>query len=102
VKVKQEVWKMERLAEVDDVEAAARYVSKYLHRQSYHVRKYIMSAGWVFPGWIGFSQWVKHEFGAYPKREVLVGLGRMSMAEREEDTWFGLYLWEKKCRKGRN
>ena len=53
----------------------------------------------MFPGWIGFSQWVKHEFVAYPKREVLVGLGRMGKGEREENTWFGVYLWEKK-RKG--
>jgi hypothetical protein len=71
-------------------------VGKYLHRQSYHVHKYIMSAGWVFPGWIGFSQWFKKESGVYPPREMLVGLARMSKAEREEDTSFGLYLWEKK------
>jgi len=50
----------------------------------------------VFPGWIGFSQWIKHEFGNCPKREMLVELGRMSKAERNEHTWFGLYLWEKK------
>jgi hypothetical protein len=50
----------------------------------------------VFPGWIGFSQWFKKEFSIYPPREMLVELGRMSKAEREEDTWFGLYLWEKK------
>jgi len=33
------------LAEVDDVGGAAGYIGKYLHMQSYHVRKYIMSAG---------------------------------------------------------
>jgi hypothetical protein len=86
---------MERLAEVDDV-AAARYIGKYLHTQSYHVRKYIMSAGWVFPGWIGFSRWFKNEFGVYPPREMLVELGKMNKAERQKHTWFGLYLWEKK------
>jgi len=32
----------------DDVNGPARYIGKYLHMQSYHVRKYIMSAGWVF------------------------------------------------------
>jgi len=48
----------------------------------------------VFPGWIGFSQWIKKEFSAYPKREVLVELGRISRAKREEHTLFGLYLWE--------
>jgi hypothetical protein len=84
---------------VDDVDAAARYIGKYLHMQSYHVRKYIMSAGWVFPGWVGFSQWFKREFGDYPPREMLVELGRMSDGEREEHTWFGLYLWETRKRK---
>jgi hypothetical protein len=87
---------MASLAELDDVDGAARYIGKYLHMQSYRVRKYIMNAGWVFQGWIGFSQWFKKEFSIYPPREMLVELGRMSKAEREEDTWFGLYLWEKK------
>jgi hypothetical protein len=87
---------MASLAEVDDVAAAARYIGKYLHMQSYYVRKYIMSAGWVFSGWVGFSQWFKKEFGIYPPREMLVELGRMSKAEREEHAWFGVYLWEKK------
>jgi len=93
---------MASLAAVDDVDGAARYIGKYLHMQSYHVRKYIMSAGWVFPGWVGFSQWFKKEFGDYPPREMMVELSRMSNTEREEHTWFGLYLWEKKHRKGRN
>jgi len=93
---------MARLAEVDDIAAAARYIGNYLNMQSYHVRKYIMSAGWVFLGWIGFSQWFKKEFGDYLPREMLVELGRMSKAEREEYTLFGLYLWEMKRSKGRN
>ena len=50
--------------------------------------------GWVFTGWIGFSQWIKKEFGDYPQREMLVELGKMSKVELEEHTWFGLYLWE--------
>lgn len=33
---------------------------------------------------------------------MLVQLWRMSKAGREEYTWFGLYLWEKKRSKGRN
>jgi hypothetical protein len=55
-----------------------------------------MSAGWVFSGWIGFSQWIKKEFGGYPKREMLVGLAKMSSADREEHVWLGVYSWEKK------
>ena len=55
----------------------------------------------MFPGWIGFSQWIKEEFGDYLPREMLVNLGRMSEVERKEDTWFGLYLWDKNRGKGR-
>ena len=84
---------------VDDVGAAARYIGNYLNNQSYHVKKYIMSAGWVFAGWIGFSNWVKKEFSHYPKREVMVELGKMSRAQRAEYIWFWLYLWEKGERK---
>ena len=50
---------------------------------------------------IGFSQWIKKEFGAYPKREMLVELGKMSKAEREDHTWFGVYLWEKRRNKAK-
>jgi hypothetical protein len=46
------VRKMAGLARIDDVRAAARYIGKYLHMQSYRMREYIMSAGWVFPGWV--------------------------------------------------
>lgn len=44
---------------------------------------------------IGFSQWIKREFGDYPTRQMLVKLAKISEKERKEDTWFGLYLWEK-------
>ena len=54
----------------------------------------------MFRGWIGFSQWIKREFDAYPKRERLVELGRMSKVERKEHTWFGLYLWQENRGKG--
>ena len=53
----------------------------------------------MFPGWIGFSQWIKKEFGAYPKKEKLVELKRMNKAEREEHALFGLYLWERRKEK---
>jgi|GEM_PF-2986883 len=85
---------MASLAEVDHVAGGVRYVDSYLNTQSYHARKYTMSAGWVFPGWIGFSRRFKKEFGVYPPRETLVELSRMSKDEREENTLFGVYLWE--------
>jgi hypothetical protein len=63
--------------------------------------RYHFSGGWVFTGWIGFSQWIKHEVGDYPQRAMLINLGRMSKVEREEHTWFGLYLWGAMKAKGR-
>ena len=91
---------MDLMARGKDIETA-RYIGKYLNMQSYHVRKYIMSAGWVFPGWVGFSQWFKKEFGDYPPREMLVSLGRMSKEEREEGAWFGVYFGESRKVEGR-
>jgi hypothetical protein len=61
--------------------------------------RYYFSGGWIFPGWIGFSQWIKKEFGYYPPREMLINLGRMSKAEREGHAWFGVYLWETRKQK---
>jgi len=78
---------MASVAEVDDVDAAARYIGKYLHMQSYHVRKYIMSAGWVFPGWVSWSRWLKKHYGVYPDQMypgMLAKLARMSKSERDE------------------
>jgi len=80
------------MGKVYNVKRQAWYLSKYLSTEDFE--RYYFSKGWVFPSWIGFSQWIKKEFGIYPPREMLVKLGRMSKAEREEHTWFGLYLWE--------
>lgn len=79
---------------VKNVKGQAWYLSKYLSKEDFE--RYHFSGGWVFPGWIGFSQWIKKEFEAYPKREMLAELGRMSKEEREEHTWFAVYLWERK------
>jgi hypothetical protein len=87
VKVKKEVQKMGRLAELDDVDGAARYIGNYLNTQSYRVRKYIMSAGWVFPGWVSWSKWFKRNYGVYPDKMypgILAKLARMSNSERNE------------------
>ena len=72
---------------VDDVAGAAGYMGKYLHMQSYHVRKYIMSAGWVFPRWVSWSKRFKRNHGVYPDEMypgILVKLARMSERERDE------------------
>jgi hypothetical protein len=74
-------------------------LSKYLSKADFE--RYHFSGGWVFPGWIGFSQWFKNEFGDYPRRKMLVGLAKMRKQEREENVLFGLYLWEKvRCGSG--
>lgn len=78
---------MSSLAEVDDVDGAAGYIGDYLHMQSYHVRKYIMSAGWVFKGWVAWSRWFKKHYGVYPDQMypgILVKLARMPKKVRDE------------------
>ena len=75
------------LAEVDDLGDAAGYIGKYLYTQSCRVRKYIMSAGWVFKGWIAWSKWFKKHYGVYPDQMypgVLAKLSRMSKRARDE------------------
>jgi hypothetical protein len=72
---------------VDDVAGAARYIGKYLHMQSYHVRKYIMSAGWVFPGWVSWSKRFRRNYDDYPDQMypcILAKLARMSKSERDK------------------
>jgi len=72
---------------VDDVDAAARYIGNYLNTQSYRVRKYIMSSGWVFKGWVSWSKWFKRNYGVYPGQmypDILAKLSRMSKRERDE------------------
>jgi len=90
------------VAGIDGVPVAALHIDKYLLVRSHRVRKHIMSGGWVFLGWIGFSQWFKKGFGGYPKREVLVELARISKAGPEEETWFGIYSGEKERVSGGN
>jgi len=80
------------MGKVHNVTHQAWYLSKYLSGEDFE--RYYFSKGWVFAGWIGFSQWIKKEFGAYPKKDMLVALAKMSKAEREEHTLFGLYLWD--------
>ena len=69
------------------VAGAALYIGNYLNMQSYRVRKYIMSAGWVFPGWVSWSRWFKSNYGDYPDKMypgILVKLARMSKRVRDE------------------
>ena len=72
---------------VDDIAVAARYIGNYLNMQSYRVKKYIMSAGWVFPGWVSWSKRFKRKYGDYPDEMypgILVKLARTCKRERDE------------------
>ena len=83
-----------KMGKVYNVKRQAWYLSKYLSGEDFE--RYYFSKGWVFPGWIGFSQWFKKEFAVYPPREMLIEIAKTSKIEREEHVWFGLYLWERK------
>ena len=83
-----------KMGRVYNVKRQAWYLSKYLSSGDFE--RYHFSTGWVFWGWIGFSQWMKKEFGCYPPREMLSELAKMGKQEREKHLWFGLYLWQKK------
>lgn len=79
---------------VYNVKRQAWYLSKYLSGEDFE--RYHFSSGWVFLGWIGYSHWIKREFGQYPTKEMLVELAMMSREGRKGHTWFGLYLEDKK------
>ena len=71
----------------EDVGAAARYIGNYLNSQSYHMKRYIMSAGWVFKRWIAWSKLFKKKYGDYPEQiypGILAKLARMSESDRDE------------------
>ena len=54
--------------------------------QWHHVRKYIMSGGWVFPGWVSWSRWFKNNYGVYPDQKypgILAKLARKPKSVRD-------------------
>jgi hypothetical protein len=57
------------------------------HRQPYHLRKRIVSAGWVCPTWVSWSRWFKRGRGAYPGEGypgILVDLAHIPKSLRDE------------------
>ncbi|MFC2017118.1 hypothetical protein ACFLUD_01730 [Chloroflexota bacterium] len=73
------------IKKVYSIGGAAGYLAKYLGKE--RSSRYIMSAGWVFPGWISWSKWYKRNYGLYPDGVypgALVRLSRMSKDERDE------------------
>ena len=86
---------------VKSVKGAANYLAKYMHQQSSN--RYIMSAGWVFKGWVSWSKWYKQNFGEYPQKvmpDVFGYLANMSDDERNELIMPELMALDKK-RKGK-
>jgi len=78
-----------KMGRVYNVKRQAWYLCKYLNSEDFE--RYRFSVGWVFPGWIGYSKWLKKEFGQYPTKEMLLELDVMGTAERGEHTWFGIF-----------
>ncbi len=77
-----------KMGVVRDVKKQAWYLSKYLCSDDYE--RYFFSGGWVFPGWVGFSKWIKKEFGEYPPREMLVDMGKLGGEELLNNVWYSL------------
>jgi|GEM_PF-1727559 len=89
------------IKKVKSVKGAANYLAKYMHQQSSD--RYIMSAGWVFPGWVSWSKWYKQNYGIYPQRvvpDVFGRLANMSKSDRNEIILPELMALDKK-RKGK-
>ena len=73
------------IKKVKDAKGAANYLAKYMHQQS--CNRYIMSAGWVFKGWVSWSKWYKQNFGKYPQQvmpDVFGYLANLSKGKRDE------------------
>ncbi len=81
---------MSQIGRSYNVKRQAWYLSKYLSGEGFE--RYFFSSEWVFSGWIGFSQWIKKEFGDYPPREMLVELANMGKEARKGNEWLGLFL----------
>jgi hypothetical protein len=70
----------------------AYYLSKYLHGEQF-VSAYF-SKGWVFPGWWGFSRWLKKEFQGFPPKELILEYAKKSREALLKDKWYSLYKFE--------
>ncbi len=88
------------IRKVKSVKGAANYLAKYMHKQSSN--RYIMSAGWVFKGWVSWSKWFKKNWGKYPQEvmpDVFGYLANLSKSERDKITLAELMRLDKKRRK---
>ncbi len=91
-----------KMGKVYNVKRQAWYLSGYLSKEGFE--RYHFSGGWVFTGWIGFSQWFKREFGDYPlqSRLNLFSFHTMSGVSQDREivlnrgidfySWFFLFL----------
>ncbi len=64
----------------------AKYLSKYLSDHDFE-RAYF-SQGWVFLGWVGFSKWIRKNWGQYPPKIMLVEMAKMPEEIRKDNEWY--------------
>lgn len=68
------------IKKVDGMSGAAGYLAKYLAKDGSF--RYIMSAGWIFSGYLGWSKAFLRMMGKYPSRELVKYMVSLSEAER--------------------
>lgn len=66
---------------VDNTGSAARYLGKYIGKEGYG--RYLMSGGWIFEGYVGWSKGFKRRYGYYPDSELLRYLANLPVDERK-------------------
>jgi len=69
------------ITEVNSVGGAAGYLAKYIAEQG--VGRYIWSSGWIFPGYVGWSQRFRRVMGYYPDGDVVRYVAGLPKEERD-------------------
>ncbi|MFC1918807.1 hypothetical protein ACFLWW_02390 [Chloroflexota bacterium] len=68
------------IQDVKSIGGAAGYIGKYIKKQ--RNGRYLMSSGWIFPGFIGWSKRYKKEEGDYPSSKLVEIMNKLSDSER--------------------
>lgn len=67
---------------VYSVGGAAGYLGKYISKQRFN--RYIWSAGWILPGYVGWSKSYRRELGDYPDIELVRQMSQLEKVECNE------------------
>lgn len=82
-----------KMEKINNMWKLAWYLAKYLSKDgSEEFVKSYFSRGWVFPGWIGYSKWLKKEFAQYPPKDMLKNYHGMTKDDLKNDLWYSVYL----------